>query len=268
MNTNLLCSYGGPMDNYEYGKIESIYGENCFSESVMIESLPTGIFNEFLKVRAGKKVLSTEVAEVIANSMKDWALERGATHYTHWFQPLTGTTAEKHDSFISPGSDGTVLMQFSGKELLQGEPDASSFPSGGLRSTFEARGYTTWDTGSPAFLKAQGDTVTLCIPTAFVSYTGEALDNKVPLLRAMDALDVQARRVLKCLGEDVDRMGRVITYSGPEQEYFLVERKLYELRPDLKLAGRTVFGSMSAKGQEKNDHYFCSIHEEGCRLYG
>ncbi len=239
--------------------IERLYGENCFNEAQMREVLPKSIFDEFIKVRDGKMRLSMKIAEIIANAMKDWALQRGATHYTHWFQPLTGYTAEKHDSFISPNSDGTVLMEFSGKELIQGEPDASSFPSGGLRSTFEARGYTAWDTSSPAFLKAQGTRVTLCIPTAFVSYTGEALDKKVPLLRSIDALNVQALRVLKAIGDTEVR--RVITNSGPEQEYFLVDRQFYDNRADLRLTGRTVFGSMSAKGQEMDDHYFGAIEE-------
>ncbi|MDF1566759.1 MAG: glutamine synthetase III [Spirochaetaceae bacterium] len=239
--------------------VESIYGENCFSEALMSESLPKSIFREFKLVQSGEQILSAEVAEVIANAMKDWALQKGATHYSHWFQPLTGYTAEKHDSFISPNADGTVLMEFSGKELIQGEPDASSFPSGGLRTTFEARGYTAWDTGTPAFLKAHGNRLTLCIPTAFVSYTGEALDKKVPLLRAMDALNTQALRVLRSLGDrDVKR---VHTYSGPEQEYFLVDKDLASARPDLKLTGRTVFGSMSAKGQEMDDHYFGAIKD-------
>ena len=245
--------------NPDMSGIENLYGANCFSESLMSECLPRSVFREFKLVQAGERTLSPEVAEVIANAMKDWALQKGATHYTHWFQPLTGATAEKHDSFISPNPDGTVLMEFSGKELIQGEPDASSFPSGGLRTTFEARGYTAWDTGSPAFLKTHGRNVTLCIPTAFVSYTGEALDKKVPLLRAMDALNVQALRVLHALGDrDVQR---VITYSGPEQEYFLVDRDFYDSRLDLRLTGRTVFGTMSAKGQEMDDHYFGAIKD-------
>jgi len=247
------------MMSSEFKGVESIYGENSFNESLMQESLPKTIFKEFKLVQAGEKTLSAEVAEVIANAMKDWALQKGATHYTHWFQPLTGYTAEKHDSFISPNPDGTVLMEFSGKELIQGEPDASSFPSGGLRTTFEARGYTAWDTGTPAFLKRHGHRVTLCIPTAFVAYTGEALDKKVPMLRSMDALNIQALRVLRAMGyQDVKK---VITYSGPEQEYFLVDRKLFDSRPDLRLTGRTVFGTMSAKGQEMDDHYFGAIKD-------
>ncbi len=247
------------MINPEYKGVEGIYGENSFNESLMRENLPKTVFKEFKLVQAGEKTLSSEVAEVIANAMKDWALQKGATHYTHWFQPLTGFTAEKHDSFISPNADGTVLMEFSGKELIQGEPDASSFPSGGLRTTFEARGYTAWDTGSPAFLKNYGSGVTLCIPTAFVSYTGEALDKKVPMLRSMDALNRQALRVLRAMG--YDDVNRVITYSGPEQEYFLVDKDFYASRPDLRLTGRTVFGTMSAKGQEMDDHYFGAIKD-------
>lgn len=237
--------------------IGSLYGENCFSESLMREILPKSIFSDFLRVRNGESKLTVEVAEVIATAMKDWALQKGATHYSHWFQPLTGYTAEKHDSFIFPNADGSILLEFSGKELIQGEPDASSFPSGGLRSTFEARGYTAWDTGTPAFLKDHGGRLTLCIPTAFVSYTGEALDKKVPLLRAMDALNTQAMRVLRAMGDSTVK--RVLTYAGPEQEYFLVDREYYKVRPDLRLTGRTVFGSMSAKGQEMDDHYFGAI---------
>ncbi|MCK5735859.1 MAG: glutamine synthetase III [Spirochaetaceae bacterium] len=247
------------MVSSEYKGVESIYGENSFNESLMQESLPKSIFKEFKLVQAGEKTLSAEVAEVIANAMKDWALQKGATHYSHWFQPLTGFTAEKHDSFISPNADGSVLMEFSGKELIQGEPDASSFPSGGLRTTFEARGYTAWDTGTPAFLKKHGHRVTLCIPTAFVAYTGEALDKKVPMLRSMDALNIQALRVLRAMG--YDDVKKVITYSGPEQEYFLVDRGFYDSRPDLRLTGRTVFGTMSAKGQEMDDHYFGAIKD-------
>ena len=247
------------MSNTSIMDIEQIYGQHCFSEALMRETLPKSIFSEFIKVRNGQTSLSLEVAEVIASSMKDWALQRGATHYTHWFQPLTGHTAEKHDSFIAPASDGTVLMEFSGSELIQGEPDASSFPSGGLRSTFEARGYTAWDTGSPAFLKAHGGRVTLCIPTAFVSFNGEALDKKVPLLRSIDALNIQALRVLRALGDD--DVNRVVVDSGPEQEYFLVDKKYYDARPDLRLTGRTVFGGMSAKGQEMDDHYFGAIKD-------
>jgi len=247
------------MPNIEFESLENVYSVNCFSESVMRECLPKSVFSQFKSVQAGETSLSAEVAEVIANAMKDWALQRGATHYTHWFQPLTGYTAEKHDSFISPNEDGTVLMEFSGKELIMGEPDASSFPSGGLRTTFEARGYTAWDTGSPAFLKRFGNRVTLCIPTAFVSYTGEALDKKVPMLRSIEALNKQALRVLHAMGYKDEK--RVNAYSGPEQEYFLVDREYFDSRPDLRLTGRTVFGTMSAKGQEMDDHYFGAIKD-------
>lgn len=237
--------------------VSDIYGINSFSDSVMRERLPKSIYNELKLVQNGSNRLSSEVAEVVANAMKDWALEKGATHYTHWFQPLTGLTAEKHDSFISPTEDGRVIMEFSGKELIQGEPDASSFPNGGLRATFEARGYTAWDTASPAFLKEDNSGgVTLCIPTAFISYNGEALDMKVPLLRSMEAINKQALRVLKILGMDVNK---VTASVGPEQEYFLVDKEFYDKRPDLMLTGRTVIGSKPSKGQEMDDHYFGAI---------
>ncbi len=239
--------------------VTSVYGTNSFSNSLMRERLPKNIYKEVLSVQAGEKELTLEVAEVVAASMRDWALEKGATHYTHWFHPLTGLTAEKHDSFISPTQDGKVLMEFSGKELIKGEPDASSFPSGGLRATFEARGYTAWDVTSPAFLKQDPTGTTLCIPTAFISYYGHALDKKVPLLRSMDALNMQATRVLKALGNTQSK--RVLTTVGPEQEYFLVDKAYFDARPDLMLTGRTVFGSMPAKGQEMEDHYFGAIKE-------
>jgi glutamine synthetase len=245
--------------NFVETPVPSVYGTNCFSNSVMRERLPKNIYKEILAVQAGEKELSLEVAEVVAASMRDWALEKGATHYTHWFHPLTGLTAEKHDSFIAPTSDGKVLMEFSGKELIKGEPDASSFPSGGLRATFEARGYTAWDVTSPAFLKQDPTGTTLCIPTAFFSYYGHALDKKVPLLRSMDALNKQALRVLRSLGNTTAK--RVFTTVGPEQEYFLVDKKYFDERPDLMLTGRTVFGSMPAKGQELEDHYFGAIKE-------
>lgn len=239
--------------------VNEIYGMNSFGDAVMRERLPKSIYEELKLVQGGNKRLSPEIAEVVANAMKDWALERGATHYTHWFQPLTGLTAEKHDSFISPTADGRVIMEFSGKELIQGEPDASSFPSGGLRATFEARGYTAWDTTSPAFLKEDNSGgITLCIPTAFISYTGEALDMKVPLLRSMEALNKQALRILKLMGIEADRVN---TSVGPEQEYFLIDREFYDKRPDLMLTGRTVIGSKPAKGQEMDDHYFGAIKE-------
>ncbi len=239
--------------------LPEIYGSNCFNDSVMREKLPKGIYREVKKVQKGEAELSIEVAEVVASVMRDWAIERGATHFTHWFHPLTGLTAEKHDSFIAPTPDGHVIMDFSGKELTQGEPDASSFPSGGLRATFEARGYTAWDVSSPAFLKEDNTGVTLYIPTAFVSYNGEALDKKVPLLRSMEALNRQALRVLKALGNTTST--RVITTLGPEQEYFLVEKGLHDRRLDLLLTGRTLFGAKPPKGQEMEDHYFGNIKD-------
>ena len=245
--------------NFSEISLEDIYGEYCFSESLMKQRLPKMIFNDFKSVQAGEKELSRDVAEVIAGAMKDWAIEKGATHYTHWFQPLTGLTAEKHDSFISPAPDGTVLMEFSGKELIQGEPDASSFPSGGLRSTFEARGYTAWDTTSPAFLKQDRSGLTLTIPTAFVSYTGEALDKKTPLLRSMQAVKKAAEKVLGLMEDNEDN--KVTVSVGPEQEYFLIDKEYYQKRPDLRLTGRTIFGTMSAKGQELDDHYFGAIKD-------
>ena len=239
--------------------VTTLYGSNSFSNAIMRERLPKNIFKELLAVQAGEKELPLEVAEVVAASMRDWAIDKGATHYTHWFHPLTGLTAEKHDSFISPTSDGRVMMEFSGKELIKGEPDASSFPSGGLRATFEARGYTAWDVTSPAFLKQDPTGTTLCIPTAFIGYYGHALDKKVPLLRSMDALNKQALRVLKALGNANSK--RVLTTVGPEQEYFLVDQEYFAKRTDLMLTGRTVFGSMPAKGQELEDHYFGAIKE-------
>jgi glutamine synthetase len=225
----------------------------------MRERLPKEIYKEIVAVQNGEKELTLAVAEVVAASMRDWAIAKGASHYTHLFQPLTGLTAEKHDSFISPTGDGKVIMEFSGKELIKGEPDASSFPSGGLRATFEARGYTAWDVTSPAFLKTDPTGTTLCIPTAFISYYGQALDKKVPLLKSIDALSKQAMRVLKVLGNSASK--RVFTTVGPEQEYFLVDKCFYDKRPDLMLTGRTVFGALPAKGQEMEDHYFGAIKE-------
>ncbi|PKL06516.1 MAG: glutamine synthetase type III [Spirochaetae bacterium HGW-Spirochaetae-9] len=241
-------------------RLSEIYGNHCFSNDVMRERLPRSIFSELLLVQTGKKDLTLEVAEVVAAAMKEWASEHGATHYTHWFHPLSGLSAEKHESFVSPLSDGSVIMEFSGKELVKGEPDASSFASGGLRATFEARGYTAWDVTSPAFLKTNPKGVTLCIPTAFVSYNGHALDKKVPLLRSMEALSKAATKVLHLLGDS--EVDRVIPTVGPEQEYFLVNAELYKKRPDLILTGRTVFGSMPAKGQEMEDHYYGAIEEK------
>ena len=245
--------------NYSETSLQSIYGEYSFSETTMKERLPKSVFKEFKNVQNGESKLSRDVADVIASVMKDWAIEKGATHFTHWFQPLTGLTAEKHDAFIDPAGDGTVMMEFSGKELIQGEPDASSFPNGGLRETFEARGYTAWDTGSPAFLKQDNTGLTLTIPTAFVSYTGEALDKKTPLLRSMDAINIQAMRILKKMGNTSSK--KVVASVGPEQEYFLIDKEYFLKRPDLKLTGRTVFGTMSAKGQELDDHYFGAIKD-------
>jgi glutamine synthetase len=239
--------------------ITELYGSNCFSNAVMRERLPKNIYREILAVQNGERELTLEVAEVVAAAMRDWALAKGASHYTHWFHPLTGLTAEKHDSFIAPTSDGRVLMEFSGKELIKGEPDASSFPSGGLRATFEARGYTAWDVTSPAFLKQDLTGTTLCIPTAFISYYGQALDKKVPLLKSVDALSKQAVRVLRALGNESSK--RVYTTVGPEQEYFLVDKTFFDKRPDLILTGRTVFGALPAKGQEMEDHYFGALKE-------
>jgi glutamine synthetase len=239
--------------------VAEVYGSNCFSNAVMKERLPKNIYKEILAVQNSEKELTLEVAEVVAAAMRDWAIEKGASHYTHWFHPLTGLTAEKHDSFIAPLGDGRVLMEFSGKELIKGEPDASSFPSGGLRATFEARGYTAWDVTSPAFLKQDLTGTTLCIPTAFISYYGQALDKKVPLLKSIDALSKQSIRVLRALGNETSK--RVFTTVGPEQEYFLVDKEFYDHRPDLILTGRTVFGALPAKGQEMEDHYFGAVKE-------
>ena len=235
--------------------VMEIYGSKVFNEHVMKERLPSATYKSLEKTLHKGAPLDIEVANVVASVMKRWAMELGATHYTHWFQPLTGITSEKHDGFVSPVGDGTAIMEFNGKELVRGEPDASSFPSGGLRATCEARGYTAWDPTSYAFVK---DDV-LCIPTAFVSYTGEALDKKTPLLRSMNALSNQAIRVLKLFGKDVDY---VSTTVGPEQEYFLIKKEDYEARQDLILTGRTLFGAPSAKGQELEEHYFGVIRPE------
>ena len=235
--------------------VMEIYGSKVFNEHVMKERLPSATYKSLERTLHKGAPLDIEVANVVASVMKRWAMELGATHYTHWFQPLTGITSEKHDGFVSPVGDGTAIMEFSGKELVRGEPDASSFPSGGLRATCEARGYTAWDPTSYAFVK---DDV-LCIPTAFVSYTGEALDKKTPLLRSMNALSSQAIRILKLFGKDVDY---VSTTVGPEQEYFLVKKEDYEARQDLILTGRTLFGAPSAKGQELEEHYFGVIRPE------
>ncbi|MCB1177517.1 MAG: glutamine synthetase III [Leptospiraceae bacterium] len=233
--------------------VTDLFGSKVFNLKTMQERLPKSAYKSIKNAINEGVALEPDVADIVANAMKDWAIENGATHFTHWFHPLTGLTAEKHDSFINPTDKGTVIMEFSGKELIKGEPDASSFPSGGIRATFEARGYTAWDVTSPAFLR---DT-TLCIPTAFVSYTGEALDKKTPLLRSMDALSAQALRILKLFGNTTAT--RVVTTVGPEQEYFLIDKNFYNLRSDLIATGRTLFGAPPAKGQESEDHYFGSI---------
>ncbi len=239
-------------------RLEDIYGADAFSRAEMQRRLPKGVFRSLLRTMDAGDPLDPQVADIVAATIKDWAVERGATHYTHWFQPLTGLTAEKHDSLISPDGTGGVIYNFSGTDLVQGEPDASSFPSGGLRATFEARGYTVWDPTSPAFLLRSGRAVTLCIPTAFVSWTGEALDTKLPLLRSMDAISRQAMRLLKLFGADAG-VGRVITTTGPEQEYFLVDKELFSRRPDLVSCERTLVGARPPKGQQLEDHYFGTI---------
>lgn len=234
-------------------KVPEIFGSMVFNDAVMHDRLPKDIYRSMKKTIDEGKELDIGVANVVASAMKDWAIEKGATHFTHWFQPMTGITAEKHDSFISPQSDGTVIMEFSGKELIKGEPDASSFPSGGIRATFEARGYTAWDPTSPAFIKEN----TLCIPTSFVSYTGDVLDKKTPLLRSMEEVSRQAKRVLALFGQkDVKR---VLSTVGPEQEYFIIDKELYDQRKDLIYTGRTLFGAPTPKGQEMDDHYFGTI---------
>lgn len=240
--------------------VEDIFASKVFTVAKMRERLPKKVFQEVTRVMEHGGELSMAAADVVAKAMKDWAVENGATHYTHWFQPLTGITAEKHDSFIThPDSEGRMLMEFSGKELIKGEPDASSFPSGGLRATFEARGYTAWDITSPAFLKESGCGTILCIPTAFCSYTGEALDKKTPLLRSMEALSEQALRIVRLFGNT--EANKVTASVGPEQEYFLVDKDLYIQRKDLMFAGRTLFGAPAPKGQEMEDHYFGVIKE-------
>jgi len=238
--------------------VAEIFGKNVFDDTAMKERLPKSVYKKLKQTIEDGAELDPSIADVVAHAMKDWAIERGATHYSHWFQPLTGVTAEKHDAFISvPDAAGRVIMEFSGKELIKGEPDASSFPSGGLRSTFEARGYTTWDCTSPAFLREDTWGVTLYIPTAFCSYRGEALDKKTPLLRSMQAINEQSLRIIRLFGNTTSK--RVIPYVGPEQEYFLIDKEKYLQRKDLIYANRTLFGAMPPKGQEMDDHYFGSI---------
>lgn len=248
------------MENRNKLNVAEIFGENVFNDTVMQARLPKKIYSKLHQVIEEGRELDIETADVIAHEMKEWAIEKGATHYTHWFQPLTGVTAEKHDSFItSPMANGKVLMSFSGKELIKGEPDASSFPSGGLRATFEARGYTAWDCTSPAFVRQDAGGAVLCIPTAFCSYTGEALDQKTPLLRSMEAVGEQSLRLLRLFGNTTSK--KVTASVGPEQEYFLVDKEKFLKRKDLVFTGRTLFGAMPPKGQEMDDHYFGAIRE-------
>src|SRR5688572_20418537 len=232
------------------------FGSLVFNDAAQEKRLPKSVYEALRRTIIRGESLDPSVADAVATALKDWAIENGATHYTHWFQPLTGITAEKHDSFLAPVTDGRAVYEFSGKELVRGEPDASSFPSGGMRSTFEARGYTAWDPTSPPWLLKSGNATTLVIPTAFVSWTGEALDTKTPLLRSMEALSKQAVRILKLFGS---RAQRVVTTCGPEQEYFLIDRQFYFSRPDLINAGRTLFGAEPPTGQEMEDPYFGSI---------
>lgn len=239
--------------------VPGIFGINVFNDAMMREHLPKQVYQELKNTIERGEMLNSSIADIIANAMKDWAIERGATHYTHWFQPMTGITAEKHDSFLAPPSNGKAIMEFSGKELIKGESDASSFPSGGLRATFEARGYTAWDCTSPAFLREDAGGVTLYIPTAFCSYTGEALDKKTPLLRSMEAVSKQAMRILRLFGNTTAK--KINVCCGAEQEYFLIDRELYNQRKDLIFTGRTLFGAAPPKGQELDDHYFGSIKE-------
>lgn len=245
----------------DYVNVVEIFGENVFNDSVMQARLPKKVYKELKQTMEEGKELTLEIADVVAHEMKEWAIEKGATHYSHWFQPLTGMTAEKHDAFITaPKSDGKVLMSFSGKELIKGEPDASSFPSGGLRATFEARGYTAWDCTSPAFVRQDAAGATLCIPTAFCSYKGEALDQKTPLLRSMEAINKEALRLLRLFGNTTSK--KVTPSVGAEQEYFLVDARKFMERKDLIYTGRTLFGAMPPKGQELDDHYFGTIRQK------
>src|SRR5688500_1562541 len=237
----------------------NVFGANVFSGAVQRQRLPKAVYQELQETLAEGRALEPALADAVASAMKEWAMEKGATHFTHWFQPLTGSTAEKHDSFYAPTGEGTAIADFSGKELIQGEPDASSFPTGGIRATFEARGYTAWDPTSPAFILENPNGAVLCIPTAFASWTGEALDQKIPLLRSMDALSSTAVRVLRRFGDE--ESSGVFTTVGPEQEYFLIDERFYFERPDLVTTGRTLFGAKPPKGHELDDHYFGSIPE-------
>jgi glutamine synthetase len=243
----------------EMDSLAEMFGTNVFNDAAMRTRLPKNVYRKLRETIEDGSELDSSIADVVANAMKDWAIEKGATHFCHWFQPMTGITAEKHDSFISPMGNGQIIMEFSGRELTQGEPDASSFPSGGLRATFEARGYTVWDCTSPVFVKTDGSNTTLFIPTSFASYKGEALDKKTPLLRSMQALNTHAVRVLRLLGNTTSK--RVAATLGGEQEYFLVDRKFVEKREDLRLTGRTLFGAPPPKGQELEDQYFGTLHE-------
>ncbi len=247
-------------DRSAASRLDAVFGADTFSKHVMQKRLPKAVYKSLLHTIDRGEPLDPRIADIVAATMKDWAVERGATHFTHWFQPLTGLTAEKHDSLVSPDGMGGVIYNFSGSDLTQGEPDASSFPSGGLRATFEARGYTAWDATSPAFLTRHGNATTLCIPTGFVSWTGVALDTKIPLLRSMEALSKQAMRVLKFFGTDAG-VTRIFTTVGPEQEYFLVDKELFYRRPDLVTCERTLFGARPPKGQQLEDHYFGAIPE-------
>jgi glutamine synthetase len=261
---NVLATHwtpnGGPLGAADLTVPDNqVFGVNVFSPAVQRQRLPSEVFHRLQQTLERGEILDTSLADSVAQAMKDWALERGATHYTHWFQPLTGSTAEKHDSFYAPTGEGTALAEFSGEELIQGEPDASSFPTGGIRATFEARGYTAWDPTSPAFILENPNGAVLCIPTAFASWTGEALDHKIPLLRSMDALSKSAVRALRLFGDS--SVQRVFTTVGPEQEYFLIDEQFYFERPDLITTGRTLFGAKPPKGHELDDHYFGSIPE-------
>ncbi|HLZ20480.1 MAG TPA: glutamine synthetase III, partial [Smithellaceae bacterium] len=247
------------IEKEKFVPISEYFGEDTFNQKVMKDKLPKDTFKKLMEAINEDKTLDAETAGVVAHAMKEWAIEKGATHFAHWFQPMTGITAEKHDAFVDPIGPGEVIERFSGKQLVQGEPDASSFPSGGIRATFEARGYTAWDMSSPAFIKRNGISTTLCIPTAFISYTGEALDKKTPLLRSIRALSKSAVNMLKLLG--VKNVKRVYSNLGPEQEYFLIDMDYFFKRQDLVLGGRAVVGAPPAKGQELEDQYFGSIKE-------